>query len=225
MALTKTKSDATIQKDVLRELSWDTRVDETDVGVEVDKGIVTLTGTVSSFAARFAAQRAAHRVAGVLDVANDIIVRAPGSPGTTDTELAQAVRHALEWDAHVPHTRITSTVSGKWVTLEGNVDLWSQREDAERAVRRLAGLVGVTDQIVVVPTRVKADEIREAIEEALERRAEREAERIQVSVTDGVVTLRGMVRSYAEKRAVIGAAGFAPGVRSVEDHLRIEPFG
>jgi osmotically-inducible protein OsmY len=92
------KTDSEIQQDVLRELKWDTRVEETDVGVEVDGGVVTLSGTVSSWGRRHAAAEAAHRVRGVLDVANDIVVKTPGTPGFTDTEVAQAVRHALAWD-------------------------------------------------------------------------------------------------------------------------------
>jgi osmotically-inducible protein OsmY len=220
------KSDSQIQQDVLRELSWDPRVEETEVGVEVDRGIVTLTGTVSSLAKREAAQEAAHRVAGVLDVANDLTVKVPGGFVRTDTEIAQAVRRALEWDALVPHERIQSTVSNGWVTLEGNVDTWTEREDAERAVQNLVGVRGVSDTITVLLSKlVLAERVREAIEDALERRAEREAKRIRVDVTPGgTVTLTGDVRSWAEKRATLAAARFAPGVRSVQDHLEIKPW-
>ena len=129
------KSDAQIQQEVLRELKWDTRVEETDVGVEVDHGIVTLTGTVSNYAKRLAAQEAAHRVRGVLDVANDVEVRIPGSLARTDTEIAHTVCRTLEWWVQVPDERIQSTVMDGWVTLEGIVDFYYQREEAERAVR------------------------------------------------------------------------------------------
>src|SRR6266542_2713292 len=129
------KTDSEIQQAVLEELKWDTRVEETDVGVEVDSGVVTLTGTVNSYAKRMAAQEAAHRVGGVLDVANDIQVRVPSMLERTDTEIALAVRRALEWDVQVPDRSIQSTVSDGIVTLEGSVDFWHQREDAERAVR------------------------------------------------------------------------------------------
>jgi osmotically-inducible protein OsmY len=220
------KTDSEIQQDVLRELSWDPRVDETEVGVEVDGGVVTLSGTVSSWAKRVAAQDAAHRVVGVLDVANDIQVKVPGDEVRTDTEIAQAVRQALEWDALVPHERIQSTVSNGCVTLEGNVDSWTEREDAERAVQNLVGVQSVTDKMTVLSTKpVQSERVREAIENALERRAEREAKRIRVEVTGtGTVTLTGQVRSWAEKRATLAAARFAPGVRSVEDHLEINPW-
>jgi osmotically-inducible protein OsmY len=173
-----------------------------------------------------AAQEAAHRVAGVLDVANDITVKLPGTLLRTDTEIAQAVRRALEWDALVPSKRIQSTVSNGFVTLDGTVDTWAEREDAERAVQNLIGVRGVTDNLTVLsPKPVHAERVREAIENALERRAEREAKRIRVEVAPtGTVTLTGQVRSWRDKRAALAAARFAPGVRSVEDHLEINPW-
>ena len=218
------KSDKHIHQNVLRELRWDTRVEETEVGVEVDQGVVTLTGTVASYAKKLAAQEAAHRVTGVLDVANDIQVRMPGSLAHTDTELARAVRRALEWDALVPHTRITSTVEDGWVTLVGEVDVLSEREEAERAVRYLHGVRGVTNLIVVRPPQVMPERVRAVITDALERSAEHEGKHIQVQVSDSVVTLTGCVRSYAEKRAVMGAVSHAPGVHTVRDQLRIDPY-
>jgi osmotically-inducible protein OsmY len=221
---TITKSDLQIQQDVMRELRWDTRIGPTEVGVEVDKGIVTLTGTVDSYAKKYAAKEAAHRVAGVLDVAEDIRVHFPGSGRKTDAEIAQAVRLALEWDVFVPDKKIRSTVSDGWVTLEGEVEFLSEREDGARAVRNLAGVKGVWNQLVVEAKKADPGEIRRKIEEALERRAEREAEGIRVEVDNGSVTLTGRVRSWLEKKAVEGAVGHAPGVRSVNDKLRVDPF-
>jgi len=216
------KTDTQIHHDVLEELKWDSRVDETEVGVQVTGGVVTLTGTVTSWAKRVAAQEAARRVIGVLDVANDISVKAPGAP-RSDTEVAQAVRHALEWDVFVPNEQLTSTVTDGWVTLAGPVERWSQREDAERAVRNLAGVKMVVNKIVVTPSKAVTGDVRRAIESALERRAEREARHIGVDVRDGTVTLTGPVHSWAERKSVLAAARFTPGVRTVEDHLRTEP--
>jgi osmotically-inducible protein OsmY len=218
------KSDLEIQQDVMRELRWDTRIGSTEVGVEVDKGVVTLTGTVENFAKKHAATEAAHRVAGVLDVANDVNVHLPGSPGRTDTEIAQAVRSALEWDAFVPDQRIRSNVSDGWVTLDGQVDFLREREDAGSVVRRLGGVRGVWNQITVKPKKVDPVALRKMIGEALERRAEREAEQIGVTVDGGSVTLSGKVHSWLEKDAVVGVIGHAPGVRTVSDKLRIDPW-
>jgi osmotically-inducible protein OsmY len=217
------KTDSEIQQDVLRELKWDTRVEETDVGVEVDEGVVTLSGTVSSWGKRHAAVEAAHRVRGVLDIANDIVVKTPGTPGRTDTEVAHAVRNALVWDVFVPDTRIRSTVSNGVVTLDGEVETWTQAEDADRAVRNLAGVRAVMNLIAVKGPKVDTAKVRKSIEDALERQAEREAKRVWFEVDEGDVKVFGTVRSWAEREAVIGAAKGTPGVRSVQDKLRIEP--
>jgi osmotically-inducible protein OsmY len=224
MPLIRRKTDAEIQQDVILELKWDPRVEETEVGVEVDNGIVTLTGTVTSWAKRMAAQEAAHRVFAVLDVANDIAVRVPGTLTRTDTEVAQAVRDALQWDVMVPEARITSTISKGWVTLEGTVDNWTQREDAERAVRNLTGVNGVINKIAVAMPTARTEDVRRAIEQAIERRADRETRRIQVGLKDGTVTLTGVVRSSGERQAVVSSARFTPGVRMVNDHLTVDPY-
>ena len=160
---------------------------------------------------------------GVLDVANDLKVKAAGGFSRTDTEIAQAVRQALEWDVFVPNEKIKSTVTDGWVTLEGPVERSSQREAAERAVRNLTGVKMVVNKITVTPTRPVIGDVRKAIEQALERRAEREARQISVDVHDGTVTLTGPVHSWAERKSVLAAARFTPGVRVVEDHLRTEP--
>jgi osmotically-inducible protein OsmY len=217
------KTDTQIHHDVLEELKWDSRVDETEVGVQVDTGVITLTGTVSSWAKRMAAQEAARRVIGVLDVANDIKVKVPGGLTRTDTEIAQAVRQALEWDVLVPEEKISSTVSDGWVTLDGTVERWSQRDDAEGAVRNLTSVKGVVNRITVKPTKPVTEDVHKAIEQALERRAEREAKRIRVDVRDGIVTLTGSVHSWAERKSVVAAARFTPGVQEVDDRLRTEP--
>lgn len=220
----KTKTDSEIQQAVWRELKWDTRVEETEVGVTVERGIVTLTGTVNSYGKKIAAQEAAHRVYGVLDVANDIQVLIPGTMAKTDAEIAQAVRNALEWDVWVNQERIKSTVTNGRVTLEGDVSSLRERDDVERTIRRLAGVRSVTNDIKVKPTMIKAEDVREAIEEALARRAEREARHIKVEVHDGAVKLSGCVRSWAEKRAILGIVSHAPGVHAVDENLYVDPM-
>ena len=218
------KSDSQIKGDVLNELKWDSRVDETDVGVQVKEGIVTLTGGVNVYAKKIAAREAAHRVHGVLDVVDELQVKVPGIGARTDTDIARAVRDALEWDAFVPDEKIRSTVSLGIVTLEGAVQTWSQRADAERVVRGLAGVRGVIDQITVAAKAVDTTRLKTDIEEALERQAEREARRIGITIKDGVVLLTGRVRSWVEKETIDRVVGFAPGVRRVDDRLVVDPY-
>jgi osmotically-inducible protein OsmY len=220
----KMKSDSEIKQQVLRELKWDSRIAWSEIGVEVSEGTVTLTVTVKSYAKKEAAQEAAHRIYGVLDVANEIEVRPASEFTTTDADNARAVRHILQWDALVPDERIQSTVSDGWVTLDGDVELWCERQDAERAVLRLEGVVGVINKITIAPRLVDPNELREDIEYALERRADREAERLRIEVHDGAVDLFGRVHSWQEKRAVVGSISHAPGVAEIRDHLRIDPY-
>lgn len=224
MPVAAAKSDQEIQYDVFRELRWDSRVDQTEIGVEVDDGIVTLTGTVDSYAKKLAAREAAHRVLGVLDVADDVQVKWPGSLERTDTEIARAVRTSLEWNAFVPGEKILSTVTEGFVTLEGEVTTLREKVDAETVVRNLAGVHGVRNRIHVVAGKADPVQLRESIEAALERRAEREAERIHVQVEDGTVLLEGRVRTWPEKQAILGAVSHAPGVREVKDGLSVNPW-
>ena len=218
------KTDEKLRDDVLRELEWDSRVGGIQIGVQAERGVVTLSGTVPGLMTKIAAVRAAHRVHGVLDVADEMQVVLPGDPGLTDVEVARAVRHALEWDILVDDRRIQSTVHEGLVTLEGTVENIRQCEDAARAVRGLKGVRGVVNRIAVLPSEVDPRVARRAIERALERRAEREADRIAVSVQEGTVTLCGSVHSWAERDAIVGAVSHAPGISAVSDRLKIDPW-
>jgi len=217
------RTDEEIQRDVLKELEWDPEVEPTDVGVEVDDGVVTLTGTVESYPMKWAAERAAHRVLGVKAVANDIKVKLPFSSQRDDTDIAKAAASALAWDTQVPHDRIKVTVRDGWVTLEGNVDWHFQKEAAERDVRSLVGVKGVTNSITVSARKVSPDKVKAEIEEALKRSAELEASRIDVRTIDGKVILSGTVRSWAEREEAEDAAWATEGVSDVENRITVSP--
>ncbi len=141
----------------------------------------------------------------------------------SDSEIAQAIRHPLEWNVLVPSNKIHSTVTRGWVTLEGEVEYYSERADAERAVSHLSGVRGVTNKIVVCCP-VEPERVKFLIEDVLERRADREAKRIRVSVDEGEVTLTGAVKSWDEKKAILGAVSHAPGMSVIHDHLFIDPY-
>jgi len=217
----ETRTDAQIQSDVLAELKWDARVMPNEIGVAVKDGVVTLPGWVDSYTKRWAAEDAAHRVRGVKAVANDIEVRLSSGAERNDTDIAAAAARALEWDAFVPIDTIDVTVSKGWVTLKGEVEWQYQKQDAERAVGRLAGVKGVTNLIVVKP-RLTPSELKNKIEQALVRSAELDAKRITVDVVGSKVTLKGTVRSWAEKKEAERQAWLAPGVTSVDNRIMIE---
>ncbi len=219
----RVKTDEEIQQDVLDELDWDPEVEVTDVGVEVDDGVVTLTGTVDSFLKKWAAERAALRVEGVRAVVNHIEVIPRGVGVRTDTDIARAVAMALEENPSVPADKIKVRVEEGRVTLEGEVDWHYQRREAEESARRVAGVKSVINLITVKQPSVSADSIKERIEQAFVRHAELDAENIQVRVENGGhVVLTGTVRSWAERKEAEEAAWRSPGVTKVTNMIRVQ---
>jgi len=217
---TATRTDTQIQSDLLAELKWEPRLNPNEIGVIVKDGVVTLTGWVDSYTKRWAAEDVAHRVRGVKAVANDIEVRLTSTDERTDQDIAKAAARALEWDAFVPPEKLDVTVSKGWVTLKGEVEWNYQKQDAERVVRRLQGVKGVSNLITVRPRTTPA-ELKNKIEQALVRSAELDAKNITVEVDGSKVILKGTVRSWAEKQEAERQAWAAPGVTSVDNRITI----
>ena len=214
-------SDMLLRQNVLDELDFEPSVDAAHIGVSVTNGVVTLNGIVGSYAEKLAAEKATRRVKGVTAIAEEIKVRYAGDSKTSDTEIAQRAVNILHWNAVVPPNSIQIQVRDGWVALSGKVDWHYQRAAAESAVRKLSGVVGVVNSIMVQP-RVQADDVKRKIEDALKRNAAVEAERINVNVHDGGhVSLDGFIDDWREREAAEYAAWSAPGVQSVENRLTI----
>lgn len=205
---------------VIDELDFDPSFDLANVGVAVENGVVTLTGHVGSYAEKIAAEKAAQRVKGVHAVAQEIEVRYPEQKKTADDQIAERAVAIIGWDAMVPVDAVMVKVQKGWVTLTGNVEWQYQRTAAESAIRRLSGVIGVTNLIEVKP-RIQPQNIKAKIMEALKRNAELEADLIRVTVKDDKVTLEGRVKAWFERGIAERAAWSAPGVKSVEDRLSI----
>jgi len=216
----ETRTDVQIQADVLAELKYEPRVQPNEIGVAVKDGVVTLTGSVDSYGKKWGAEEAAHRVKGVKAVANDIEVRLPSSAERTDADLAAAAVRALEWDALINVEQLDVTVSKGWVTLKGSVGWQFQKDDAERVVRRLTGVKGVSN-LITVRSSINPSDLKQTIEKALVRSAETDAQGISVEVDGSKVVLKGTVRSWAERREAERAAWAAPGVLSVDNRIAI----
>lgn len=213
------KSDRQVQLDVIAEIERDWRFKPAEVGVEVDNGIVTLTGTVSSYLKMGEAADIAARVTGVKGVANELTVQLPGATRHDDTKLAQSVRSALIWDEVAPDTRIETIVRNGIVTLKGTVDYWYQRKSAVDVVKRLAGVTGVNDHIVIAPPARQDQELFSEVRAALVRRLP--LEHIDVTVDGGVVTLMGTVTSYTTRRDAEDVAWWTTGVKDVTNKITV----
>jgi osmotically-inducible protein OsmY len=212
-------TDEEIQENVMAELKWDAKLQPNEIGVTVKDGIVTLTGWVDSYLKKWSAEDAALKVGGVRAVANDVQVKLASE--RIDSDIAAAALRAMEWDAFVPSDKVQVTVSNAWVTLKGEVEWQYQKQDAERVVRRLLGVKGVSNLITVKPN-ANPSELKKKIESALVRNAELDAKRITVEVQGSKAILKGTVRAWAEKEEAERVAWSAPGITAVENRITVE---
>jgi osmotically-inducible protein OsmY len=216
------KTDGEIRDDVIDELQWDPQITDPDaIGVAVQDGAVTLTGSVPTYAEKLYAARATERVYGVKAVANELEVKLAGAP-RDDSQIATAIAHVLENNVQVPEGKVHARVQNGWVTLDGEVEYDYQRREVERMVRQVRGVAGVTDAIKVSP-QASPEQVREVIEDTFEREAEIDARRIGIEVSDHTARLYGQVHSVREASAARAAAAAAPGIAVVESHLVVSP--
>jgi osmotically-inducible protein OsmY len=216
------KSDSEIERDVREELQWDPDLNAEDIAVSVKDGVVTLAGFARSYTDRLEAEAAAKRVAGVHAVANDIEVRLPEIDQRPDPDIARDAVTALKSQLPISYENIKVIVKDGWITLEGSAEWQYQKTTAENAVRKIKGVKGVTNVILLKPAAEPTD-IQRKIQEAFKRSAEVDANRITVETKGSEVILKGTVRSWTEREEAERVAWSAPGVTHVEDRIVVSP--
>lgn len=214
------KSDADIKRDVEAELQWNPEIDQTDIAIKVNAGVVALSGFVHTFYEKHLAERAVKRISGVKAVANDIEVRLIHAASLTDPEIAREALASLQRELGSAADTITPAVEHGYVTLEGSVAWHYQRERAASTVARIKGVKAVTNTLQVLPT-IATDDIKQKIEAAFRRSAEIDASHVSVAATGSEVVLRGEVRSWAERDQAQATAWSAPGVTQVRNEISI----
>lgn len=213
-------NDLALRRAILDELEFRPQIDAAAIGVAVRDGVVSLTGHVKTFAEKLAVERAVQSLKGVRAIAEELEVKTARDDGVPDDELAGRCVDVIRWSAATPDDRIRVKVQQGWVSLEGEVQWQYQKLDAERAVRKLEGVTGIYNMLVVQP-RLTADDIKQAIEQALQRNAELDAAHIRVAVDGATVKLEGQVHLWLQRKAAEHAAWAAPGVTQVDNHLLI----
>lgn len=211
--------DKQLKQSVLDELKWEPSVNASHIGVTTKDGVVTLMGSVESYAEKHGAETAALRVKDVKAVAEEIEVKLPFSVKHGDSEIAEAAVNRLAWDSSVPRDEVKIAVTNGWVTLTGQVHWHYQHDAAADAVRTLWGVTGVSNQISIKP-HANAGDIKSDIMIALNR-SWFKPEHIEVAAYDGKVTLSGTVEYWGERALAGSTAWAAPGVTSVTNDIRV----
>ena len=220
----KVKTDAQIKTDVLSELKFEPAVKVTDIGVLVKDGVVTLNGSTTSHGEKWHAVRAAKRVVGVKAIADEICVNLGEQHKRTDAEIAAAAVHQLEWSTTIPKGTTKVTVRDGWVTLEGVVEWWYQKNAAEDVLLYMVGVKGITNQITIKPL-ISATDVEKSIRAAFARHAMLDARKIEVETYGSKVTLIGTVANHMEREEAERVAWAAPGVHSVDNQIKLEWWG
>lgn len=215
------RTDVEIKEDVLDELAWQPDIDETEIGVIVENGVVTLSGVVDSYSKKLAAEKAVKRVKGVRAIAEDLEVKYGISYKKTDKEVAKAVIKALEWNSAVPDEDIKVKVEDGWVILSGEVAWDYQKKAAKKTVGNLLGVKKVVNNITLKKS-IKPFEVKDRIRKAFARMANVDAEGIEVVTSGHTVTLKGRVSSLQEREDAEAAAYMAPDVYDVVNELKIQ---
>jgi osmotically-inducible protein OsmY len=212
--------DSELKKVVLEELNWEPSVDAAHIGVTAKDGVITLSGHVDNYSHKDGAERAASRVRGVRAVVEEIDVKLPYDVKRSDEDIAAAAIDRLGWNSSIPDGAIEVKIEKGWVTLSGTVDWHFEKEAAERDIRALSGVVGVSNQVLVKPA-VSASKVKDDIEQALRRSWYYDPDTIRVDALGGKIKLTGSVTTWNARQLAGMTAWSAPGATSVDNAINV----
>lgn len=218
------KTDMQLHQDVLAALVAEPRLASANIGIAVKNGIITLSGFCESHAQKVIAEKICAHITGVRGIAEEIQVNPPTAHRRTDEEIAGAVLNVLSWNTMVPANAIAVKVEHGWITLSGNVAWQYEKYEAEKAIRYVQGMRGISNKITVTP-KAQVGDVKSAISQAFQRTASQDAHRVTVTTDGNVVTISGHVSSWAEYKEAERAALAVPGVAEVCNELKVNLLG
>lgn len=214
------KTNEILQKDVQDAIKWEPLLHAAEIGIIVKDGVMTLTGTVDSYAKKIEAEQATKMVCGVKAVVEKIEIKYGNYGKKTDEDIAKEIINAFRWNWSIPDEKIKVKVEHGWVTLTGIVNWNYQKEASNDALKNLLGIVGISNNIRIQSESKDRIE-KSSIENALARNWSIDGATIAVKVKDNDVTLSGSVASYYQKDEAERIAWNAPGITSVSNELEL----
>ena len=215
------ESNEELQKDVQDAIKWEPLLNPAEIGVIAEDGVITLTGTVDSYAKKLEAEDAAKSVKGVKAVIVKLEIKFNSEwEREDDSEIAGEIIEAAKWNWDIPEDKIKAKVENGWVTLDGEVDFYFQKEAIEDLVKNHSGITGVTNNITIEESEDQVEE--KDIERALRRNWFIDDSNIEVHVSNHDVTLTGSVESWFERDKAERIAWNALGVWSVNNQLVLD---
>ncbi|MCI0487017.1 MAG: BON domain-containing protein [Blastocatellia bacterium] len=232
-------ADDTTARNVKSALGLSKTVSAYNIEVASKDGVVTLTGQAASENVKSLAGEIARDTEGVKEVNNQITVDPGAQPSgesvrVEDLEIRAAILEALARSQELGGKNIEVKVENRMVTLSGSVANPAQRNGAEQIARAAGNVAGVTNNLGVanpqaateppaapaVPADPNAD-LAKQVEFELFRTGAFDISTMKINAKDGTVTLSGAVRSLAERLLAERLAQGTPGVKKVENQLKV----
>ncbi|EHQ31030.1 BON domain-containing protein [Mucilaginibacter paludis] len=214
------KTNQGLQTDVENALLWEPLLHTAKISVIAEDGIITLAGTVDSYAKKAEAEEAAKKVAGVKVIIELIEVVLSSEIRKTDQEIAREILSTLaaSW---VPAEKLKIKVEHGVITLEGTLQWNFQKQTATKSLKNITGITKVRNMIVIKAD--TPDEVeKKHLENALKLNWSMDNQDVRVEVDGKTVTLTGVVNSYYQKEEAERIAWQAPGVNTVKNELSLE---
>ncbi|MDQ8187131.1 BON domain-containing protein [Pelagicoccus sp. SDUM812002] len=225
------RPDAEVEREIESMLAWNTLVDEALIDVSVIDEVAHLSGVVGSSAEKRQAKSIAW-VGGIDQVDTselrveswfkDSDLRERKSVNNSDSDIAEAIDHAMAYDPRVISAKVNPMVNDAWVTLRGAVDNVLSKEAAESIARNTLGVTGVNNMIKIRSSDpVDSEILAKVVDAKLDRDPWVSTGSVEATAKNGVVRLTGIVDTIFEKARAETLAQSARGTKEIKNYVKV----